>query len=555
MCDVDDEAVVAAVDAPSHLRHPEGAAPRGPGRLRRAPARPAVPRRRLDRAGTTCCDRVHHPRQDGHRRAGRQVHRPARRLPVGHRGAAGGRVRQRRPGQHPLGALRRLRRPRPARRGALAGVDGVLHPRRLRRARHRGQDRRGPLRPRERHPDPRPVPGPAVHGHRGRPQPGRPGRRQLAGVRRGHRRTRSSPRWPTRTTSSPASGDMGGTMRLGALPGRAGRGHVGRARLYGATRVDERHRHRYEVNNAYRDALDEAGLRVLRDLARTAGWSSSSSCTATLHPYFVATQAHPEFRSRPTRAHPLFAGAASAAAARLRGGRPAAGRRRGAQAGDRRRRRAGAAQAGRRRPEPAADEYAGRCRSTAAAPRPVFAVRTDERDDARRQRRAVRDVVRASRRGRRGRARRRRTGSLLIRQYRHPVGALLWELPGRPARRRRRGRRVRDRAPASWPRRPADRRRDWRPAGRPAHARRAAPTSGSGSSWPAASPRCPTPSGTSRGRGGRPGRALGAARRGASRWSCAARSPTRRSVLARRSPRLDGAGASSGCGHLRPAHA
>jgi hypothetical protein len=148
------------------LRHPQGAAPGGPGRLRRPPARPAVPRRRLDRVGRPAGPGAR-PQADGHRRAGRQVHRPARRLPVGDRGAAGRRVRPPRPGRDPLGPLRRLPDPRGRRRGAGRGRRRV-HPRWLRGARHRGQAGRHPVRPGQRHPDPGAVPGPAVHGDRDR---------------------------------------------------------------------------------------------------------------------------------------------------------------------------------------------------------------------------------------------------------------------------------------------------------------------------------------------------------------------------------------------------
>ena len=88
-------------------------------------------------------------------------------------------------------------------------------------------------------------------------------------------------------------GDLGGTMRLGAYPAVLTPGSIV-AEAYGATEVRERHRHRFEVNNAYRDALASVGLRV-------------TGASRELHPYFVATQAHPEFKSRPTRAHPLFA--------------------------------------------------------------------------------------------------------------------------------------------------------------------------------------------------------------------------------------------------------
>jgi CTP synthase len=99
--------------------------------------------------------------------------------------------------------------------------------------------------------------------------------------------------------------DMGGTMRLGAYPAWLSAGSKV-AEIYGTTEVSERHRHRYEVNNGYRDRLEAAGVHLT-------GTSPDSTLVefieldATLHPYFVATQAHPEFKSRPTRAHPLFA--------------------------------------------------------------------------------------------------------------------------------------------------------------------------------------------------------------------------------------------------------
>ncbi|MCX6461719.1 MAG: CTP synthase [Actinobacteria bacterium] len=108
--------------------------------------------------------------------------------------------------------------------------------------------------------------------------------------------------------------DMGGTMRLGLYPAKLADHSLVRE-VYGAPYIEERHRHRYEVNNAYRGQLEEAGL-----------WFSGTSPDGRLvefvelprevHPYYVATQAHPEFRSRPTRAHPLFQGLVSAALAR-----------------------------------------------------------------------------------------------------------------------------------------------------------------------------------------------------------------------------------------------
>ncbi|MBF6332510.1 CTP synthase [Nocardia transvalensis] len=105
--------------------------------------------------------------------------------------------------------------------------------------------------------------------------------------------------------------DLGGTMRLGAYPAVLQKGSVV-AQTYGATEVSERHRHRFEVNNAYRDKIAQSGLRF-------SGTSPDGHLVefvelpADKHPYFVATQAHPELKSRPTRPHPLFAGLISAA--------------------------------------------------------------------------------------------------------------------------------------------------------------------------------------------------------------------------------------------------
>jgi CTP synthase len=99
-------------------------------------------------------------------------------------------------------------------------------------------------------------------------------------------------------------GDLGGTMRLGAYPAHLVPGSLV-ATAYGQPEVSERHRHRYEVNNAYRDPLTKAGLQ-------TSGTSPDGTLVEfveldrELHPFFVATQAHPELKSRPTRPHPLF---------------------------------------------------------------------------------------------------------------------------------------------------------------------------------------------------------------------------------------------------------
>jgi CTP synthase len=109
-------------------------------------------------------------------------------------------------------------------------------------------------------------------------------------------------------------GDLGGTMRLGLYPAVLSRGTVVRE-LFGTDRVDERHRHRYEVNNAYRDQLLAAGL-VFSGMSPDGQLVEFVELPADVHPFFVGTQAHPELRSRPTRAHPLFAGLIAAALAR-----------------------------------------------------------------------------------------------------------------------------------------------------------------------------------------------------------------------------------------------
>ena len=120
-------------------------------------------------------------------------------------------------------------------------------------------------------------------------------------------------------------GDLGGTMRLGAYPAVLQEGSVV-AEAYGKTQVSERHRHRFEVNNDYRDQLESVGLHI-------SGTSPDGNLVEfveldrSMHPYYVATQAHPEFKSRPTNAHPLFAGLVRAALERhvekyaARGGR------------------------------------------------------------------------------------------------------------------------------------------------------------------------------------------------------------------------------------------
>jgi CTP synthase len=107
--------------------------------------------------------------------------------------------------------------------------------------------------------------------------------------------------------------DMGGTMRLGSYPAKLEAGTIA-ARAYGKQLVADRHRHRYEVNNSYRDQLAETGLRF-------SGTSPDGNLVEIvelppeMHPFYVGTQAHPEFTSRPTKAHPLFGAFIAAAVA------------------------------------------------------------------------------------------------------------------------------------------------------------------------------------------------------------------------------------------------
>lgn len=116
-----------------------------------------------------------------------------------------------------------------------------------------------------------------------------------------------------------AEGDLGGTMRLGLYPADLDEGSIVHE-LYGETPVSERHRHRYEVNNAYRDQLAEAGL-VFSGMSPDRNLVEYIELPRNVHPFYVATQAHPELRSRPNRAHPLFRGLVSAALDRQKASR------------------------------------------------------------------------------------------------------------------------------------------------------------------------------------------------------------------------------------------
>ncbi|MBN6778723.1 CTP synthase [Pseudoclavibacter alba] len=116
-----------------------------------------------------------------------------------------------------------------------------------------------------------------------------------------------------------SGGDMGGTMRLGLYPAKLVEGSIA-AETYGRTEVSERHRHRYEVNNQYRDRIEEAGL-VFSGTSPDGTLVEFVELPRDVHPYYIATQAHPELLSRPNRAHPLFAGLIAAGLERQRASR------------------------------------------------------------------------------------------------------------------------------------------------------------------------------------------------------------------------------------------
>ena len=208
-------------------------------------------------------------RRRGHDRRGRQVHRADRRLQVAGRGACPWRHRQPGQGQAQLDRFGDLR----ARgRGHIPGI-GPRHPGagRVRRARLRGQDRRGDLRARAQGALFRHLLRHADGGDRGGAEPGRHRGRRLHRVRalRGAGR-RPDDRMDARQHGREARArpsDLGGTMRLGAYDCDLVAG-TRVAEIYGAERISERHRHRYEVNINYRKQLEAAGHRLLRPVAR-----------------------------------------------------------------------------------------------------------------------------------------------------------------------------------------------------------------------------------------------------------------------------------------------
>jgi CTP synthase len=100
-------------------------------------------------------------------------------------------------------------------------------------------------------------------------------------------------------------------MRLGVYPAKLTAGSIV-ANAYQSESALERHRHRYEVNNQYRDQISQAGL-VFSGTSPDGTLVEYVELPKNVHPYYVATQAHPEFKSRPTNAHPLFHGLVKAA--------------------------------------------------------------------------------------------------------------------------------------------------------------------------------------------------------------------------------------------------
>jgi len=109
-------------------------------------------------------------------------------------------------------------------------------------------------------------------------------------------------------------GDLGGTMRLGLYLAKLAPDSIV-SEVYGSSEISERHRHRYEVNNKYREAIGNAGL-IFSGLSPDGHLVEYVELPREIHPYYVGTQAHPELRSRPTDPHPLFLGLIAAAIAR-----------------------------------------------------------------------------------------------------------------------------------------------------------------------------------------------------------------------------------------------
>ena len=200
-------------------------------------------------------DRVRVGRPGGAHRPRRQVHQPARRVPLGRRGAEARRLRVRRQGRRSTGS--RPTTPKACSPKAASPVSTASScPAGSASAASRARSR--PPRYAREHdvPVPRTVPRPAVRGHRVRPRRVRARRRELVGVRL------ADARIPVIDLMDEQKSvvDMGGTMRLGAYPAKLEPGSRVRD-IYGEEVVYERHRHRYELNNRYRQMLEEHGMR------------------------------------------------------------------------------------------------------------------------------------------------------------------------------------------------------------------------------------------------------------------------------------------------------
>ena len=198
------------------------------------------------------------------------------------------------------------------RRRVLEGYQRHPRARRLRRARHRGQDPRRAVRPRAPGPLPRHLPRHADGGGRGLAEPARPratpAREEFdheAGERRFTPVIYHLKEWleGNRTIKREVTDDKGGTMRLGAYDAILAAGSQA-AEIYDTTTISERHRHRYEVDIAYRDKLESCGLRF-------SGLSPDGRLPEIVeipgHPWFIGVQFHPELKSKPFAPHPLFA--------------------------------------------------------------------------------------------------------------------------------------------------------------------------------------------------------------------------------------------------------
>ena len=315
MCDVDEEAVVSAVDAPSiydipKVLHTEGLDAYVVRRL-------GLPFRDVDWSDwDDLLRRVHRPGPQRHDRAGRQVRRPARRLPVARRGAAGRRVRQRRPGEHPVGDQRRLPDTRgrgPPARGRGRGA----RPGRLRGPGYRGEARRHPVRPQ----NGIPLLGLCL----GLQCAAIEVARDVAGLP-GANSSEFDPDTPDPVIATMADQqdvvagerDMGGTDAAGPVPGRA------RPRVPWCASCTGRTWWKSGTGTATRSTTPTARSPGTGRADQCSGLSPDGrlvefvELSREVHPFFVATQAHPEFLSRPTRAHPLFAGLVAAARERAK---------------------------------------------------------------------------------------------------------------------------------------------------------------------------------------------------------------------------------------------